>query len=165
MAEKSLIQTLLSKGLFLVTAESLTAGLVGAEITKTPGSSEVYLGGVIAYQNAVKEQLLGVSPALISNQGAVDAEVAVQMASGARSRFARANSIALDRVIALATTGVAGPGESEGKPAGTVFVAVSSSAGETVYAFSFEGSREQIREQSVEAAMGVLGEQLQLISG
>lgn len=165
MAEKSLIQLLREKALFVATAESLTGGMLSAAITSTPGSSDVYLGGVIAYQNQVKEQLLGVSGSLISNQGAVDPEVVAQMAAGVRSKFAKANGKNPDQVIGIATTGVAGPGPAEGKPAGTVFISVSSVAGESVYAHEFSGDRHQIREQSVEAALAALREQLQVISG
>lgn len=165
MAEANLIDLLRGQGLFLATAESLTGGMLGQEITSTAGSSDVYLGGVIAYQNAVKEQLLGVSASLMSNQGAVDAEVAAQMASGVRIKFARANGLDIESVIGIATTGVAGPGDSDGKPAGTVFIGVSSVGGESVYANEFEGDRRQIREQSVTAALAALREQLQVISG
>ena len=165
MAEKGLVELLVERGYYLVTAESLTGGLIGAEITKTAGSSQVYLGGVAAYQNQVKEQLLGVSPILIANQGAVDAEVAAQMAAGARSKFALYCQKPIDKVIGVSTTGVAGPGESDGKPAGTVYVGVSSVAGESVYAHQFEGDRSRIREQAVSAALAAVREQLQVISG
>lgn len=165
MAEANLVDLLRGQGLFLATAESLTGGMLGQELTSTAGSSDAYLGGVIAYQNAAKEQLLGVSASLISNQGAVDAEVAAQMASGVRSKFARANGFPIEKVIGIATTGVAGPGDSEGKPAGTVFIGLSSIAGESVYAHEFVGDRRRIREQSVAAAIAALREQLQVISG
>jgi nicotinamide-nucleotide amidase len=165
VAEKELVVLLREAGLYLATAESLTAGLLGAEITRVPGASEIYLGGVLAYQNNVKQELLGVSPALMAQQGAVDAEVAAQMATGVRERFAKINQVILDDVIGLSTTGVAGPGQSEGKPPGRVFIGISSRAGDAVYSYDFQGDRHSIRQQSVSAAMDALGEQLQLISG
>ena len=165
MAEKELVALLRDAELFLATAESLTAGFLGARIAETAGSSDVYLGGVIAYQNFVKQELLGVSAALLANQGAVDAEVAAQMALGVRERFAKINHIPLERVVGISTTGVAGPGESEGKAAGTVFIGISSRVGDAVYAHNFEGDREQIRLQTVNAALQSLGEQLQLSDG
>lgn len=160
-----MIEQLRSRSLFLATAESLTGGMLGQEITTTPGASDVYLGGVVAYQNSIKEQLLGVSPSLIANQGAVDAEVVAQMAAGVRQRFSRASAKEIEQVIGIATTGVAGPSDSEGKPAGTVFVGISSTAGESVYAFIFSGDRDSIRVQTVAAALDALREQLQVISG
>lgn len=165
MAEQEIVKRLIREGLFVATAESLTAGKLGSEITRTPGASETYLGGVVAYQNSVKELLLSVSPSLISNQGAVDPEVAAQMASGVRNKFSRVCQIPEQKVIGVSTTGVAGPAESEGKVAGTVYIGISSVVGESVYSFQFSGDRESIREQSVAAAMESLWEQIQLISG
>ena len=165
MAEKSLILALSEAGLFIATAESLTAGMLAQQLTITPGSSDSFLGGIIAYQNSVKSELLGVSPALLENQGAVDAEVAAQMATGVRERFSKINQKPLNQVIGVSLTGVAGPGPAAGKPAGTVFIGVSSIAGESVYAHQFEGSRAEVRELSVSAAVAALWEQLEVIVG
>lgn len=165
MANEELIRDLRQRGLFIATAESLTGGMLGQRLTEEPGASEFYLGGVVAYQNGVKEQLLGVSPSLIANQGAVDAEVAAQMASGVRQRFARATGTDSAQVIGVATTGVAGPAESDGKPAGTVFIGISSHYGESVYAFTLQGNRESVRSQTVTAAFEALREQLQADNG
>ena len=165
MGEKELVSALSAQGLFVVTAESISAGLVAAEITKVPGSSEVFLGGVVAYQNSVKQELLGVSSQLMGQQGAVDAEVAAQMATGVRQRFAKINQLDSQKVIGISTTGVAGPGESEGKPPGTVFVGISSRAGDAVYAYDFQGSRDEVRKQTVDAALKSLWEQLQVLGG
>ena len=165
MGQKELVSALSAQGLFVATAESISAGLVAAEITNVPGSSEVFLGGVVAYQNSVKQELLGVSSQLMGQQGAVDAEVAAQMATGVRQRFAKINQLDSQKVIGISTTGVAGPGESEGKPPGTVFIGISSRAGDAVYAYEFSGHRDQIRDQSVAAALNCVREQLQLLSG
>lgn len=165
MGEKELVSALGAQGLFVATAESISAGLVAAEITNVAGSSEVFLGGVVAYQNSVKQELLGVSPQLMAQQGAVDAEVAAQMATGVRQRFAKINQLDSQKVIGISTTGVAGPGESEGKPQGTVFIGISSSAGDAVYAYDFLGTRDEVRKQTVDAALQSLWEQLQVLGG
>ena len=165
MAEQALTVQLQTAGYWLATAESLTGGLLGAQLTETPGASESYLGGVVAYQNNVKQELLGVSGSLMAQQGAVDAEVAAQMANGVRARFAKINQLPIEQVIGVSTTGVAGPDQSEGKSAGTVFIGVGSAAGDAVYAYEFSGDRDQIRGQSVAAALNCVREQLQLLSG
>jgi nicotinamide-nucleotide amidase len=165
VAQASLVALLQSSGQHLATAESVTGGALAKAITDEPGASGVFLGSVVAYQNAVKQELVGVSAALMAQQGSVDAEVAAQLAVGIRSRFAKVNQLAIDSVIGISTTGVAGPGESEGKAAGTVFIGISSVSGDVVFAHSFVGDRSMIREQSVQAALEGLREQLQLIKG
>ena len=100
----------------LAVAESLTGGMVAAEITAAPGASRAFRGSVTAYATDLKRELLGVDAALLAERGAVDSEVARQMAVGVR-RVCGAD-------VGIATTGVAGPDEQDGKPVGTVFVAV-----------------------------------------
>ena len=165
MAEEGLIRLLREAGQHLATAESITGGALAKTVTDEAGASEVFLGSVVAYQNQVKQQLLGVSAALMSVQGAVDAEVAAQMSFGVRERFAKINQLDLERVVGVSTTGVAGPGESEGKPAGTVFIGISSVSGDAVFAYNFDGDRQMVREQTVQAAITALREQLALIKG
>jgi competence/damage-inducible protein CinA C-terminal domain len=118
VAEAGLVSMLIQAGQKVATAESVTGGALAKALTDEAGASEVFLGSVIAYQNSVKQQLLGVSAALMSVQGAVDAEVAAQMAVGVRERFAKINQVQLEKVVGISTTGVAGPGESEGRPRG-----------------------------------------------
>ena len=103
-------------GAELATAESVTGGLVGAAITAVPGASQVYRGGVVAYATDLKTQLLGVDVGLLARVGAVDAEVAGSMAEGVRVR--------LGADYGLATTGVAGPDSQDGKPPGTLWIAI-----------------------------------------
>lgn len=103
-----------SAGVTLATAESLTAGLVAAALADVPGASAVLQGGVVAYQNTVKTDLLDVDPDLLASRGAVDPEVARQMAAGARR--------ALGADVGASTTGVAGPESHQGRPVGTVMV-------------------------------------------
>lgn len=138
----------------MATAESLTAGMVAAELGAVPGASAVLLGGVVAYANSVKKNVLGVDGELLAAAGSVDAEVARQMAAGVR------RLLAAD--IGLATTGVAGPDAHDGKPVGCVFIAVAAPEQTLVREFSFSGDRAAIRRQTCSEALlllaGVLAE-------
>jgi len=165
VAEAGLVSMLIQAGQKVATAESVTGGALAKALTDEAGASEVFLGSVIAYQNSVKQQLLGVSAALMSVQGAVDAEVAAQMAVGVRERFAKINQVQLEKVVGISTTGVAGPGESEGKASGTVFIGISSVAGDAVFAHNFDGDRAAVRDQAVIAAVQAVREHLGLITG
>ncbi len=133
-------------GLRLATAESCTGGMVAARLTDVPGSSDVVLGGVVAYANEVKTAELGVAEALLTAHGAVSAEVAAAMAAGVRSR--------LGADIGISVTGVAGPdGGTEEKPVGLVYFHVSSPDGEAGRQFSLPGDRETIRARATVAAL------------
>jgi PncC family amidohydrolase len=110
----------------MAAAESCTGGLVGHVITQVPKSSEHFLGGIVSYADAVKEELLGVSAELLGRVGAVSAEVAEAMTSGALDRFPAAR-------LAVSVTGIAGPdGGSEEKPVGLTYVAAALRGGEAV---------------------------------
>ncbi len=109
---RALLEACRARGLSIATAESCTGGAVGAAITEIPGSSMVYLGGLITYSNQVKEQLLGVSAATLATHGAVSEPVAREMADGARR--------VMGADLAVSVTGIAGPGGSEHKPEGRV---------------------------------------------
>lgn len=105
------------EGLTLATAESCTAGNVAAAITAIPGSSHFYRGGIIAYSNEVKENLLGVNPETLENKGAVSEETVIEMVKGAMK--------SMNSDCAVATSGIAGPtGGTPDKPVGTVWIAV-----------------------------------------
>ena len=105
------------EGLTLATAESCTAGNVAAAITAIPGSSHFYRGGIIAYSNEVKENLLGVNPETLENKGAVSEETVIEMVKGAMK--------SMNSDCAVATSGIAGPtGGTPNKPVGTVWIAV-----------------------------------------
>ena len=133
----------------LATAESCTGGLVGAMVTDVPGSSDYYLGGVVAYANAVKQDALGVPEALLRDHGAVSEPVARAMAAAARERFGA------DWAVAL--TGIAGPGGgSDDKPVGLVYIALASSAGVDVHRHVFPGDRVIIRLRAATAALNYL---------
>ncbi|MEO6585362.1 MAG: nicotinamide-nucleotide amidohydrolase family protein [Knoellia sp.] len=147
----AVVAALIERGLTVATAESLTGGLVSAALTSVPGSSETVRGGVVSYASDLKVDLLGVDPDLLAEVGAVDAVVAAQMAEGA------ARLVGAD--VGLATTGVAGPGPSDGMPAGTVFVAAHGpwSSGPQTLALHLEGNRDEVREASVHAVLELLG--------
>lgn len=144
------------RGLTIATGESLTAGMVAAALASVPGASIVLRGGVVSYHRDVKAALLGVEPELLERAGAVDAEVARQMALGAR------DSCGAD--IGVSTTGVAGPEPHDGKAVGTVFISVVAVSVNLVREYRFRGSRSQIREASCSAAVILLTEALELES-
>jgi nicotinamide-nucleotide amidase len=129
-------------------AESLTGGLVAAALVAVPGASEVVRGGVVAYATDVKTGLLGVDPALIAAHGTVDGRVAEAMADRVRE--------ACGATWGVSTTGVAGPGASEGKPAGTVHVGVAGPAGATSQLLALPGGRDDVRRAAVAAALSLL---------
>lgn len=146
------IALLKEKRLTLATAESCTGGLLGKLLTDVAGSSAVYLGGVISYAYAVKMRLLGVDAALLEEKGAVCAEVARQMACGARELL-RADA-------ALATTGNAGPGTDEkNHRVGEIFVACATAQGCAVRRLELSGSRDENRQAACAAALALLEEQ------
>ncbi|MFG1808302.1 CinA family protein [Streptomyces sp. NPDC049040] len=147
------LRLLEQQGGTLAVAESLTGGLVAAELTAVPGASRTFRGSVTAYATALKQELLGVDGALLAARGAVDAEVALAMAEGVRGR--------LGADWGAATTGVAGPDPQDGRPVGTVFVAVAGPGGlAEVSALRLAGDRESIRRASVAAVLDLLVEQL-----
>ncbi len=160
MSAKEVLELLEKKNLKLAIAESLTGGLLCSELVSVPGASNVVLGSVVAYQTGLKSASLGVNPDLLAEQGAVDPEVAVQMAEGIRSRFSLQLLLATDKVLGVSTTGVAGPLEQDGKPVGTVFIAVSGAKGVQVWEEHFTGDRASIRAKSVESAFSHIREYL-----
>jgi nicotinamide-nucleotide amidase len=141
------------RGLTIATGESLTAGMVAAALASVPGASAVLRGGVVSYHRDVKADLLGVDPELLTRVGAVDPEVASQMAQGARD--------ACGADIGVATTGVAGPEPHDGKEVGTVVVAVVTVSARLIREYRFAGTRAQIRDASCNAAVNLLTEALE----
>ncbi|HEX9165159.1 MAG TPA: competence/damage-inducible protein A [Gemmatimonadales bacterium] len=140
------LATLRGQGMTLALAESCTGGMLGERLTAIPGSSDVLVGGVIAYDNAVKTRQLDVDPAVLAGHGAVSLEVVRAMAAGAQARFGT--------TAAVAITGVAGPdGGSEEKPVGTVcfgWIARNQSEAARVV---FPGNRREIRERACQYAL------------
>ena len=134
------------QGLTLATAESCTGGLVAARLTSVPGSSDVVLGGVVAYADEVKVRELGVSQELLERHGSVSPEVAAAMAAGARER--------LGADVAVAVTGIAGPGGgSEEKPVGLVHLHAEGPGGSLARELNLPGERDAIRGRATVAAL------------
>ena len=135
--------------LTVAVAESCTGGLLGARLTTIPGSSDVFVGGVIAYANDVKRELLGVPAADLESDGAVSEVVARRMASGVRARTGAS--------VGLAITGIAGPdGGTAEKPVGTVWIALDLEGEVTARRLQLIGDREEIRRRSTQALLETL---------
>jgi len=146
-------QLLTARQLTLATAESCTGGLVGHRLTNVPGSSAYFLGGVVAYSYDAKEHLLGVQHNTLYDHGAVSEPVALEMARGARQ--------ALGADIAVAVTGIAGPGGGmPGKPVGLTWIALSAHDEDRAAWFVWDGDRESNKAQSAEAALNMVHDYL-----
>lgn len=138
-----------SRGARIATAESCTGGLVGARLTEIPGSSDVYVGGIVAYANELKTGVLGVDPALVAAHGAVSEPVALAMALGAVER--------LGADAAVSVTGIAGPGGgSEAKPVGTIWYGVAYGGTVATHRSMLPGTRHDIRARAAQAALHLL---------
>jgi nicotinamide-nucleotide amidase len=143
------LQEARARGMRLAVAESCTGGLLGARLTEIPGSSDVFVGGVIAYDDAVKVEVLGVPEALLAAHGAVSEPVAREMAQGAVRRFA------VDGAVSV--TGIAGPGGgSAEKPVGTVWIGCTLAGSVETRRSMFAGTRREIRERAAQAALFLL---------
>ena len=136
-----LIQKLSQQHLTISVAESLTGGLVAASLTQIPGASAVFKGGIIAYRDEIKRQVLKVDPALITKFTSISEPVAQSMATNIRE--------IMNTDIGIATTGVAGPDKSDGFAPGIVFVAISIGDHKICQKLELVGDRTQIRDQSV----------------
>jgi PncC family amidohydrolase len=152
--EGALVEILTEKKLKISTAESCTGGLLSKLITDVPGSSSVFMGGVIAYDNGVKKRLLGVPGSILKSYGAVSFECALAMAEGL--------NVAVPSDLRVSITGVAGPaGGSEEKPVGTVFIALAVNGRETsVFRCLFRGDRDMIRSSAAKLAIEFILEEL-----
>jgi len=136
----------------VATAESLTGGLLCASLVTVPGASAVVRGGVVAYAADVKTGVLGVAADVVAGHGTVAPETAIAMAEAVRSLLAADWGVA--------TTGVAGPGAVEGKPVGTVHVAVAGPEGTATVQIRSSGDRQRVREDAVGAALRLLRDSL-----
>lgn len=136
-------------GRTLATAESLTAGGIGAALTVVPGASAVFKGGIISYCDEAKANLLSVPTEYLTTYGAVSAQTARAMALGART--------ALNTDLAVAVTGLAGPGGDDfGHPVGTVFIGFADETQSFALEYHFEGDRDSVRRQTVAAALQLI---------
>jgi len=141
----------IERDITVAVAESLTGGLIGATLTSVSGASEYFQGGVISYSVDIKKRILGVDPSIIETYGVVSRECAIAMAQGVQELC--------DTRASLAVTGEAGPGVGEkGVPVGTVWVAVCLDDVTISQAFSFDGDRHTIREQTVADTISLLSE-------
>jgi len=142
------------RGLKLVAAESCTGGLIGSRITDISGSSEYFLGSIVAYAYDVKVKLLGVSWDTLNTYGAVSRETVLEMAKGA------GNKIGGD--IAISVSGIAGPGGgTPEKPVGTTWIGLVSKEGEWTKEFHFSGTREENKSSAADAALQFVLDYLQ----
>lgn len=155
----AVIRALIDRGLTIAVAESLTGGLLTAELTRVPGASATVLGGAVVYATELKHTLVGVDAALLAAEGPVHPEVARQLARGVRERLAVGGRSA---DLGVATTGVAGPDPQGGRPVGTVYVGISSSAGTRSVALELTGDRDAIRRATVAQAVRALAAELEI---
>jgi len=152
--EKVVGRLLTAQKLTIALAESCTGGLIAHRLTNVPGSSAYFIGGVVSYANEAKVRMLGVSPQTLQTHGAVSEETAREMARGVRHLF--------QTDIALAVTGIAGPGGgTPEKPVGLTYIALTAEDLERCERYLWRGDRWAIKEQSAEAALGILREYLE----
>jgi nicotinamide-nucleotide amidase len=148
-----LIDELERRHLTIAVAESLTGGMLVAELIRIPGASRVVRGGVVAYATELKSALLGVDEDLLFARGPVDPDVAEQMATGVRERLGEGDEATS---WGVSTTGVAGPGPQDGHAAGTVFVGLANHGSAFSHRLELQGDRDSVRRQTVEAAIRLL---------
>jgi PncC family amidohydrolase len=146
------LDALRGQGLTLGTAESLTGGGLGELVTSVPGSSSVYVGGVVSYASRVKIEVLGVPREVVEGDGVVSAACARAMAVGVRA--------VVGADVGVSTTGVAGPEEQEGRPVGLVYIAVADAAGAAVRELRLEGDRAAVRAATARGALLLLKDRI-----
>ncbi|HOV32402.1 MAG TPA: CinA family protein [Candidatus Hydrogenedens sp.] len=149
--EEVIINQFIEKRLSLATAESCTGGLIAHRLTNVSGSSNVFIGGIVAYSNEVKKSLLGVSESILAGLGAVCSDVACEMALGVCKR--------LNSDFGIGVTGIAGPtGGTSTKPVGLVYIAVASPYFNIckVQKCHFKGTRIEIKQQTADTALNLL---------
>ncbi|GAA5130896.1 hypothetical protein GCM10023339_62110 [Alloalcanivorax gelatiniphagus] len=147
-----MLETLAARRETVAAAESLTGGMLSARLTDVPGASRSVVGAVVSYATRVKVSLLDVPATVVEEHGVISRECAEAMAYGVRHR--------LDATWGLATTGVAGPDEQEGRPVGTVWIAVAGPSEVTAHELSLAGDRRAIRRATCDAALLALEERL-----
>ncbi|WP_022868064.1 CinA family protein [Schaalia vaccimaxillae] len=146
----AVLEKMASQGWTLAVAESLTGGALSARIVDITGASRVLRGSVCTYATDLKAQILGVPEERLEAVGPVDGEVAQAMASGVRKL--------MNADVGIATTGVAGPGQSDGHRAGTVYVALSHDQDSTSQLLDLSGGRSMVRRLTVDAALRMLAD-------
>lgn len=159
MTVDAILERLRSTGTKLIFAESITGGLLADALISIPGASDVVLGSEVTYANELKAALLGVDEELLETKGAVSAEVAAAMAQGVYAVGLASADLDPGKLIAVATTGNAGP---TGSPPGLVYLVLYDGSKKTTREFTFEGNRESIRRQTVQSAIALIREHLNL---
>lgn len=152
-AAAAVIATLTARHWSIAVAESLTGGLLTAELVRIPGASLVLRGGVVAYDTNIKHSLLGVDAGLLALHGAVHPDVAAQMATGVRAALAVAGEPAH---VGISTTGVAGPDPQDGQPVGTVFLGFAIGDRVRTTGLQLSGTRDEIRSAVVSESLDEL---------
>ena len=152
-AAERIVASLTASHSTIAIAESLTGGLLTSALVDVPGASAVLLGGVVAYDTALKHSVLGVDAEVLAAHGAVHPDVAVQMAVGVRSALAARGE---DARIGLSTTGVAGPDPQDGQEPGTVFIGLAIGHEVRSFPLRLRGDRQAIRRETVERALEIL---------
>jgi PncC family amidohydrolase len=138
----------------IAVAESCTGGLLGHLITNQPGSSDYFLGGILAYHNDIKTNLLGVKKETLSKYGAVSRETVLEMASGVRNLFYEKTYI--DEMIGVSISGIAGPGGEGIKPVGLVWIGIATDKGQWAWRFQWQGDRIENKMESAIAAIKLM---------
>jgi nicotinamide-nucleotide amidase len=146
------LDALRAAGRTVATAESLTGGRLAAALTGVPGASAAYVGGAVTYATELKVALLGVPQQVVDQHGVVSPECATAMAAGIRA--------VTGATYGIATTGVAGPSEQEGKPPGTVFLGLAGPGLQEAVALELSGKRHQIQERTCRQALEIFLEVL-----
>ncbi|MGL4552327.1 MAG: CinA family protein, partial [Gemmataceae bacterium] len=147
--QHAVIALLVERRKTLAVAEGVTGGFVGEMLTSVPGSSAAFLGGFVAYDNRLKQELLGVPAELLDAKGVVSAEVAEAMAAGCRAR--------LRTDLAVSTVGVAGPDDlGPDRPAGLVYVGLAWDGGTSHQTFSWVGTRADVRRRAAKLALNAV---------
>ncbi|WP_407933000.1 CinA family protein [Herbiconiux daphne] len=156
-AAARIVSALTTSHTTIAVAESLTGGLLTAELVSVPGASAVLVGGIVAYDTELKHTVLGVDAEVLAAHGPVHPDVAMQMAVGVRSALAVRGEPAH---IGIATTGVAGPDSQGGQPPGTVFIGLAIGGDVRSHALRLSGDRAAVRAESVRLALALLEESL-----
>lgn len=146
--KKNLSELLKQKKISIASCESMTSGYLSYLLTEEPGSSQYFLGGIIAYNNAIKVNQLGVLPKTIAQKGVVSEETAIEMAENIKKRF--------KSDIGISITGFAGPSSQKIEKIGLCFIGLASPMANLAYKFIFEGNREEIRKKAADTAISML---------
>ncbi|MES2169582.1 MAG: nicotinamide-nucleotide amidohydrolase family protein [Actinomycetota bacterium] len=157
MSAAELVEALRERGFTVAVAESLTGGLVTAELISVPGASAVVVGAVVAYDTAIKQSVLRVDADLLAEHGPVHPLVAEQMADRVRQVLSVGGR---DADVGLATTGVAGPDAQGGHPPGTVYLGIAVGASVRSVRLRLTGTRQAVREQTVSELLSQLATEL-----